>query len=151
MTDGLRDRMAQAGALAGKTVPLAQTAGSSVRQVGGSARAKATPVVEAARSWAAPQLEQYAHVISDSIAPMISSALLTAAHKIEVPRRKSRPSRGVVAGAVVLTAAAGAATVAVVRMRRSSGGNGGVTVTTESVTVESEPPDADMDGHSRIV
>lgn len=147
----LRDRMAQAGTLAGKTVPLAQTTGSSVRQGAGTAMAKATPVVDAARSWAAPQLEHSAHAISDSFAPMVSGALLSAAHKIEVPKRRSRPGRGVVAGVVVLTAAAGAATVAAVRMRRHSGGNGSVTMTTESVTAEPEPPHPESDGQSRIV
>lgn len=157
-TAGMRDRVVQAGgqvgSLAGKTVPLAHTAGTTVRHGADTAKAKATPVVEAARSWAAPQLEQSAHAISDTIAPMISGALITAAHKIEVPKRRSRPNPGVVAGAVLLTAAAGAATVAAVRMRRQSNGmtegNGSVTAT-ESVPGESEPPDADMNGHSRIV
>jgi hypothetical protein len=155
----LRDRAAQAGsqvgALASKTLPLAHqamplvsNAGMTARQSAGSAMARATPAVEAARSWAAPQLEQSARAISDTIAPMISSALLNAAHKIEVPKSKPRPSRGVMVGAVMLTAAAaGAATAAAVRMRR----NMSTTVTSETVIIESEPPDPDLNGHSRIV
>jgi len=162
MNDVLRYRAAQAGgqvgALAGKAMPiaqqampLAQNAGMTMRQGAGSAMSRTTPVVEAARSWAAPQLEQAAHAITETIAPMISDALLTAAHKIEVPKPKQRSNRVLVAGAMVLTAAAGAATAAAVRMRRNAGANGAVTVTTESVTVETEPPDPDLDGRSRIV
>ena len=68
-SNGLSDRVARAGrpvgTLAGKTVPLAQTAGTTVRQGAGNAIAKATPAVDAARSWAAPQLEQSAHAITD--------------------------------------------------------------------------------------
>jgi hypothetical protein len=162
MNDLLRYRAAQAGgqvgALAGKAMPfaqqarpLAQTAGATVRQGAGTAMSRTTPVVEAARSWAAPQLEQSAHAISETIAPMISNALITAAHKVELPKQKQKSNRALVAGAMVLTAAAGAAAAAAVRMRRSSGGNGAVTVTTEQMQVEPEPPDPDMDGGTRIV
>ena len=163
MNDVLRHRAAQAGgqvgALAGKAVPfaqqampLAQTAGTTVRHGAGTAMSRTTPVVEAARSWAAPQLEQSAHAISETIAPMISNALITAAHKIEVPKQKPRSNRALVAGAMVLTVAAGAATAAAVRMRRSSGANGAVTVTTEQMQADTEPPpDPDMDGRTRIV
>ena len=73
-------------------MPLARTAGTSVRQGADDAVAWATPKVDAARSWAAPQLEQSARAISENLAPMISSALITAAHKIEVPKRKAAPS-----------------------------------------------------------
>jgi hypothetical protein len=157
-TDGLRDRAAQAGtqvgALASKTLPMAHqamplvsNAGMTARQGAGTAMARATPAVEAARSWAAPQLEQYARAVSDTIAPMISSALLNAAHKIEVPKSRRGPSRGVVVGAIVLTAAAaGAATAAAVRTRRNTS-----SVTSETVIIESESPDPDLNGHSRIV
>jgi hypothetical protein len=163
MNEVLRYRAAQAGGqvgtLAGKAMPfaqqampLAQTAGTTVRQGAGTAMSKTTPVVEAARSWAAPQLEQSAHAISETIAPMISNALMTAAHKIEVPKPRQRSNRALVAGAMVLTAAAGAAAAAAVRMRRNSGANGAVTVTTEQVRAETEPPpDPDMDGRTRIV
>ena len=163
MNDLLRYRAAKAGgqvgSLAGRAMPiaqhampLAQTAGTTMRQSAGTAMSKTTPAVEAARSWAAPQLEQSAHAITDTIAPMISSALLNAAHKIEVPKAKPKYNRALVAGAMVLTAAAGAATAAAIRMWRNSGGNGTVTVTTEQVRVETEPPpDPDMDGRSRIV
>ncbi len=125
-SNGFSDRFARAGrpvgTLAGKTVPLAQNAGMSVRQGAGSAIARATPAVEAARSWAAPQLEQSAHAITDTIAPMISDALMTAAHKIDVPKPRRRVRGGVVAGAVALTAAAGAAGFAAIRMRKQDSG-----------------------------
>ena len=163
-TSGLRDRVAQSGAvssLASKATPLAQqagplarNAGTSVQRSANTAMARGKPAVDAARSWAAPQLEQSAHAITDTIAPMISEALLNAAHKIDVPKQKQRYNRGFVAGAMVLTAAAGAATFAAVRMRRQSDtmpdSNGSMMVS-ESVTVESEPPDADLNGGSRVV
>ena len=163
MNDVLRYRAAQAGgqvgALAGKAMPiaqqampLAQNAGMTMRQSAGNAVSRTTPALEAARSWAAPQLEQSAHAITETIAPMISNALINAAHKIEVPKPKPKSSRGLVAGAMVLTAAAGAATAAAVRMRRNAGGNGAMTVTTGPEPVETEPPpDPDLDGRSRIV
>jgi len=162
MNELLRYRAAQAGSqvgtLAGKAMPiaqqampLAQTASTTMRQGAGTAMSRTTPVVEAARSWAAPQLEQSALAISEHIAPMISSALLSAAHKIEVPKPKPKSNRALIAGAMVLTAAAGAATAAAVRMRRNAGATGTMTVTTEQVLTETEsPPNPDMDG-SRIV
>lgn len=163
MNDLLRYRAARAGSqvgtLAGKAMPfaqqampLAQNAGSTMRQGAGAAMSRSAPVVNNARSWAAPQLEQSAHAITETIAPMISGALLNAAHAIEVPQQpKPKGNRALMAGAMVLTAAAGAATAAAVRMRRSAGDNG-MTVTTESVTVENEPPPGpDLDGRSRIV
>jgi hypothetical protein len=165
MNDLLRYRAAQAGSqvgtLAGKAVPfaqqampLAQNAGTTMRQGAGGAMSKTTPVVEAARSWAAPQLEQSAHAITETIAPMISSALLNAAHAIEVPKKpKPRGNRVLIAGAMVLTAAAGAATAAAVRMRRNASGNGAMTTAAEPAPGEAGPlpPDPDLDGRSRIV
>jgi hypothetical protein len=164
MNDLLRYRAAQAGsqvgAVAGKAMPFAQqampfaqNAGMTMRQGAGSAMSMTTPAVEAARSWAAPQLEQSAHAITDTIAPMISSALLNAAHAIEVPKQaKPKGNRVLMAGAMVLTALAGAAAAAAVRMRHSAGGNGSVTVTTETASAETgPPPDPDLDGRSRIV
>ncbi len=154
------DRFARAGrpvgTLAGKTVPLAQNAGVSVRQGAGSAIAKATPAVEAARSWAAPQLEQSAHAITDTIAPMISDALMTAAQKIDVPKPRRRVRGGMVAGAVALTAAAGAAGFAVIRMRKQENGFATESPDTtmarpaEPGMAEEPGPDTGTDG-SRIV
>jgi hypothetical protein len=159
-SSGMRDRIVQAsrpvGSLAGQAAPLARNAGTTVRQGAGTAIARATPVVDAARSWAAPQLEHSAQAINDTIAPMISGALISAAHKIDVPKRKSRKRGGMVAGAIALTAAAGAATVAVIRLRRASNGMAdasdlGPEATETGFGAESGPPEADMNGHSRIV
>jgi hypothetical protein len=134
---GLRGHAAnaarQVGPIAGKAVPMAQQAAQQAvplaRQAGSTARhgadtavAWATPLVDAARSWAAPQLEQSAHAVSDSIAPMISSALISAAHKIEVPQRKPRRRAGrLLAVSMLLTAAASAAML-VLRRRQSANG-----------------------------
>jgi hypothetical protein len=158
--NGFGDRFARAGrpvgTLAGKTVPLAQNAGMSVRQGAGTAMAKATPAVEAARSWAAPQLEQSAHAITDTIAPMISDALLTAAQKIDVPKPRRRVRPSVVAGAVALTAVAGAASFAAIRMRKQDNGfaadgqDATMAPPTEAGRAEEQGPDTGTDG-SRIV
>ena len=158
-SNGFGDRFARAGrpvgTLAGKTVPLAQNAGMSVRQGAGSAMAKATPAVEAARSWAAPQLEQSAHAITDTIAPMISDALLIAAQKIDVPKPRRRVRRSMVAGAVALTAVAGAAGFAAMRMRKQDTGfaaDGQDTTMAPPIQpgAEEQGPDTGTDG-SRIV
>jgi hypothetical protein len=160
-SNGLGDRVARAGrpvgALAGKTVPLAQNASTTVRQGAETALAKAAPTIDAARSWAAPQLEQSARAITDTIAPVISEALLTAAQKIDVPKPKKRSRGAMVAGAVALTAAAGAATFAAIRMRRQDNGfaANGQDMTASPVTepgMGEEPgPDSGPDGTSRIV
>jgi hypothetical protein len=108
-----------------QAVPLARNASAYAQQGTESAVAWATPKVDAARSWAAPQLEQSARAISESIAPMITSALLTAAQKVDAPKRKSRNSRkGIVAGTVLLTAAAGAGAAAIYAMLHRQNGNG---------------------------
>src|ERR1700689_1397901 len=80
----------QAAPLARHAVPLARNAGMSVKQGADGAVAWATPMADAARAWAAPRLEQSAAAISENLAPMISDALITAAHKIDTspPRQK---------------------------------------------------------------
>jgi len=180
-TGGLRGHAAyavrQVAPVAGKTlpmaqqaaqqaVPLAKSAGSSVRQGADSAVAWATPLVDAARSWAAPQIEQSARAISESLAPMISSALISAAHKIDVEPKKRRGHRGMLLGTMLLTVAAGMAAMLMLRRRNDAAGFsspvpspsssdlGSVNATgqagTEGQDGEGGTPDADADGHPRI-
>jgi hypothetical protein len=147
--NGLRDQAVSAyrqlGPLAQQAAqqaaPYARNAGASVQQGTDSAVAWATPKVDAARSWAAPQLEQSARAISDSIAPMISGALLTAAQKIDAPKRQSHGSRkGMVAGTVLLTAAAGAGAAAVYAMLHRQNGDS----VTFAAPAETGPAPADL-------
>ncbi len=135
----------QAQVAAQQAVPLAKTAGTSIRQGADGAIAWATPRVDAARSWAAPQLEQSARAISESLAPTISSALINAAHKIDAPVRKKPRRRGLIAGTALLLAAAGGGVLVAMRLRQPAESDS-VTVTDEDV-----PPDPDMNGHSQIV
>jgi hypothetical protein len=149
-----------------QAVPLARSAGTTIRHGADEAIARATPLVDAARSWAAPQLEQSAHAISESLAPMISSALISAAHKIDVKPQKSRRRRGVLAGTMLLTAAAGMAAVLMLRRWHDAAGLSSMTpsggpsdlgsVDASGPTGAEEDaaggaPDADQDGHPRIV
>ena len=148
---------------ANQAVPLARTAGNSIRQSTDGAVAWATPKVDAARHWAAPQLEQSAHAISENLAPMISSALISAAHKIDVKPKKSKGRRqAILAGAMLLTAAGGAAAVFATRRMHSgdgltisgdaSGLGGGDQPGTErGYDTDGGPTDPDMNGHPRIV
>jgi len=144
--------------------PLARNAGMSVRQGADSAVAWATPYADAARAWAAPRLEQSAVALSENIAPMISDALITAAHKIDSsPRKRQRRiSRSGVLAASLLFIAAGAAAALMLRNRGSIGigytagppSDAGATGE-ESVTVireedSAEWPDADSDGYPHI-
>jgi len=142
--------------------PLARTAGDSIRHGADGAVAWATPKVDAARHWAAPQLEQSAHAISESLAPMISSALISAAHKIDVKPKKSKGRRqAMLAGAMVLTAAGGAAAVIATRRLHSadgypasgdaSGPGGDQPDAERRYDADGGPPDSDMNGHPRIV
>jgi hypothetical protein len=161
----------QVGPLAGKTVPLAQQAMPLARNAGNSilhstdgAVAWVTPKVDAARHWAAPQLEQSAHAISDNFAPMISSALISAAHKIDVKPKKSRGRRhGMLACAALLTAAAGAAAVVATRRRQGADGAASTDVSglgpagdgqpaaEHDYEANGGPSDQDINGHPRIV
>ena len=136
-------QQAQVAAL--QAVPLAKTAGTSIRQGADGAIAWATPRVDAARSWAAPQLEQSARAISESLAPTISSALINAAHKIDAPDRKKPRRRGLIAGTALLLVAAGGGVLVAMRLRQPAESDS-VTITDEDV-----PPDPDMNGHSQIV
>ncbi len=156
----------QAQQAAQQAVPLARTAGTSVQQGVDDAVAWATPKVDAARSWAAPQLEQSARTISDNLAPMISGALMAAAHKIEVPKQKSGQRRRLLAGSILVAAAAGLAAALVMRLRQQPEGFSGASA--ESSPAEPGPdsarmeagtglgfetddgPDPDMNGHSTI-
>ena len=103
-----------------QAMPLARTAGTSIRHGADDAVAWATPKVDAARSWAAPQLEQSARAISENLAPMISSALISAAHKIEVPRRKSHQRSRLLASSMLLAAAGGLVAAVVMRLRQQT-------------------------------
>jgi hypothetical protein len=138
-----------------QAVPLARSAGASVRQGADTAAAWAAPRVDAARSWAAPQIEQTARAISENLAPMISGALVSAAHKIDAKPKKSRRSRaGLIAGVVLLTAAAGAAAAVVLQRRRDAAGYPAPdgTDSADAATYEAgATPDPDMNGHPRIV
>jgi hypothetical protein len=138
----------QAQVAAQQAVPLARTAGASVRQGADGAIAWATPKVDAARAWAAPQLEQSAHAISESLAPMISSALINAAHKIDAPPRKKPRGRrgGKLAGIMLLITAAGAGALVAMRMRQRP-----TEFTAAPAAGDSSAPDPDMNGHSQIV
>ena len=150
-----------------QAVPLARTAGTSIRHGADDAVAWATPKVDAARSWAAPQLEQSARAISENLAPMISSALISAAHKIEVPKRKSHQRGRLLAGSMLLAAAGGLVATVVMRLRQQTDGISGAsavgdtsagqapdTAHTEAGTgigfETDDGPDPDMNGHPTI-
>ena len=142
----------QAVPLAKQAVPLARSAGSSARHGADSAVAWATPLVEAARTWTAPQLEQAAHAISENIAPMISDALITAAHKIDVPQRTRRRKGRLVVVSLLVTAAGGVAAAVAMRGHQywngsSAGPAGGTTAASEGQGYDVErSPDPDMNG-----
>jgi hypothetical protein len=137
-----------------QAVPLARSAGSSALQGADSAVAWVTPMVDAARSWTAPQLEQAARAINESIAPMISDALIAAAHKIDVPKHKSRRRARLVVMTLLVTAAGGTAAVMAMRSRQYWNGSsvslaGGSTMAGEGPGYDVErSPDPDMNGDS---
>jgi hypothetical protein len=143
-----------------QAVPLAKTAGTSVRQGADGAVVWATPYVEAARHWVAPQLEQSAYALTETIAPMISNALISASRKIDTPPPKShRRSRMLVASLALALASIG--TFLVIRNRQASVGYTAAAPMPDSELTGSDPgmgyetdgsgPDADMNGHPRVV
>ena len=135
-----------------QAVPLARSAGTSMKQGTDSAIVWATPYVDAARSWAAPQIEQSAHAISDTIAPMISSALVNAAHKIDkTPPKSAGKRRGALTAAALLTALAGAVTLIAMRLRRQADSFGAATAAPVEPGLGDDGPDPDLNGHNTIV
>ncbi len=111
----------QAAPIARQAVPKAKQAGAVALQGSQDAVAWAAPRVDDARSWAAPHLESAGIAVRETIAPKISDAMVSAAHKLDVtpevtPKRRRWPK--VLAG-LALAAAATAAAAAVVRRRRS--------------------------------
>jgi hypothetical protein len=113
----------QAQQAAQQAMPLARTAGTSIRQSADDAVAWATPRVDAARSWAAPQLEQSARAISENLAPMISDALRAAAQKIDYvePKRRRINKTTILVGSALLTAVGAAAAAFSMRHRNGNG------------------------------
>jgi hypothetical protein len=136
-------------AAAQQAVPLAKSAGSAVKQGADEAVAWATPLVEAARVWTAPRLEQSAVAFSEKLAPRISGALIRLAHKIDVSQRKSgRVRRAVmVGGSTLLTAAAGAVTLLVIRRRQEVNG---YTASTPAGANGHQDSGGDIDGYQHV-
>jgi hypothetical protein len=145
----------QAAPLARQTVPLARSAGTSMKHGTDGAIMWATPYVDTARSWAAPRLEQSAVAISENIAPMISSALISAAHKIDAskPPPQHRLSKTtILAGSVLLTAAGAAAALSLRHRHDTSNGFSAMPTPEAEPDGDSGPadpglPDADANGH----
>ena len=100
-------------------VPMAKSAGLTARQGAEGAARWARPWVIEARTWAAPHVEQAGIAVRDKIAPVISDALVEAAHRIDVsaPRRRIWPR--VVAGIAMLGAAGSAIAAGILRRRPS--------------------------------
>jgi len=98
-------------------VPIAKSAGMAARHGTESAVAWAAPHVDEARAWVAPHIERSGLAIRDTIAPKISDALVTTAHRLDTapPRRRRWPK---VLAAVALLAAAGSAAAAIAMRRR---------------------------------
>src|SRR5260221_522203 len=97
-----RDAAAQVVPMAKSAVPMAK---SAAKQSAEDAVAWAAPLVKDARAWAAPHVEQAGLAVRDKIAPVISDALVEAAHRLDdtAPRRRRWPR--VVAGIAGLAAA----------------------------------------------
>ena len=72
------------------------------------------------RAWAAPQIERTGHLVQDRVAPTVSSALSSAARRIEPGKPRQRRWRKM-AGASFGAAAASAVAGAVLNRRRQNG------------------------------
>jgi len=79
--------------------------------------------VHRTRAWAAPNIERTGHVLQDTVAPKVSSALSAAARQIAPdapPRQRWRKQASI----ATLTAAAGGAIAGLARRARNSESNG---------------------------
>jgi hypothetical protein len=103
--------------MAKQAVPIAKQAGIAARQGAEDAVAWAAPRVDEARSWAAPKIERTGIAVRETIAPRISDALVTAAHKVDSTPSKRRRWPKLLAGFAVLAAIA-SAVAAIARRNR---------------------------------
>jgi hypothetical protein len=112
-----------------QAVPLAKNAGNAVLRSAedaaawakphvDDAAAWAKPHVDDARSWAAPRLERSGIAVQESIAPVISEAMVSAARRLDVPPARKRRRWVTVLAATMLIAAAASAAAAVAMRRR---------------------------------
>ena len=122
---GTRERAVAAAKQAGPLVqsaakqagPLAQSAGRAAMQGTENVVIWVTPHVDKARAWAAPQIERGGIAVQETVAPRVSEAMVTFAHKLDTaPARRRRWPR--ILGSVALLAAAGGAAAAVILRRR---------------------------------
>lgn len=101
-----------------QAVPLARNAGTAIQQGAEEVAAWGRPHVEDARAWAAPRLERYGLAVSETIAPAISEAMVTAARKLDVkPARRRRRWASVLTTVTLLAAAASAAAAVLLRRK----------------------------------
>jgi hypothetical protein len=90
------------------TVPIAKNAGLATRHHTQNAIGWAKPRVNGARSWAAPRVERAGLAVRDRIAPKVSAALVTAAHRLDAKPRRTRRWPRRLAGSAMLAALASA-------------------------------------------
>jgi len=105
---------------AAQAIPAGKRAGTTaaqgVRQGVQGAREWAAPRIEDAREWAAPRIEDAAEAVTSTVAPKVSSALLSTARQVRPARTGKTGVRRLLswrwllgAGAVLAAAGAGAA------------------------------------------
>jgi hypothetical protein len=93
--------------------------------------------VTRSRAWAAPQLERGGQVLQNQVAPAVSAALSTAAHRVDPGQPKPRQWRKV--AAFSLLAAAGVVT-ALAGFRRYASAAAPAEETTDSDTAPADSP-----------
>jgi hypothetical protein len=113
-----RDMAERAVPIAKQAVPIAKQAGIAARHGAEDAVAWAAPRVDEARSWAAPRIERTGIAVRDSIAPRISDALVTAAHRVDTTPSKRRRWPRLLIGFALLAAIA-SAVAAIARRNRT--------------------------------
>lgn len=101
--------LARARQVAARLKPVADSTGTAAKNG-----------VRSARVWAAPRVERTGHLVQDRIGPKLSSALSSAARRVEPGQPRRSRWRNVV-GASAVMAAASAVVGAVVNRRRHGG------------------------------
>jgi hypothetical protein len=105
---------------AGSMLDRASQAVAQAKPLARGTAVAASRRVRRTRAWAAPRVERSAQVLQDTVAPRISAALSSAAHRLE-PARPRRGRWRKLGGVSMLTAAASAVT-AFIRNRRQKDG-----------------------------
>jgi hypothetical protein len=111
---------AQASDLADQARPMTTIVTTRTRRAAADAAEWAKPRVDMARVWMALRMVRGSKAVQKDVAPKVSAMMVSAARKLEPPKRRSRRIPKAVAGTALLGASAAAAGAVAMRSKRTT-------------------------------